>query len=235
MGGNLVRAGGAVLAALAIAAGGALAGSGTAGAIFVGDVWVNGSIDNATGGKPCSWDILPRPCSVESFQSNVLVGDTYLDYWGTDRAQPGDKTTFSAAFYLGDPSTPVSDDVPRPDVVINGLTHHAPRGFEFTGAWAYAYSHRNIQQRLDVNVVVDPVTGDVTVTAPDGGWAIPKDRNKENDNGRVHVALNYTVAELGGDSTSGMTFTGTDTPASGGWVATGDTRSTGWWLRNMGS
>ncbi len=73
--------------------------------------------------------------------------------------------------------------------------------------------------------MVDPGTGDVTVTAPEGGWALmPGQNGGRLEGGSVTVEFVYQAPDLAVGSTGGMTFTGTGVPASQDWVATGATR-----------
>ncbi|AQA20491.1 hypothetical protein BTZ20_5790 [Rhodococcus sp. MTM3W5.2] len=89
---------------------------------------------------------------------------------------------------------------------------------------------------LDSTAVVDPVTGDVTVTAPAGGWAIPTAATDAGSlTGYLSVGLRYKVVKSYLDGTTGVTFTGTGVPASEGWVATGFTKVTPVDLGTFGS
>lgn len=216
--GSLVRKGGSVLAALAVVAGGALAGAGSAGSVALG-----------SSAPPCSPEDSMPGCYHSNFEDVKKVGDIRLGYSGPKEAVLGSEVAFEPTLYAGDygyhPSVP--------DVAIKSVTHHAPKGFEFTGATVYAYTPAgwpvgSTVTYLDKTVVVDPVTGDVTVTAPAGGWAVPVgDFGTSGFNsGWVNVVLTYKVTELVSDGTSGATFTGTGVPASEGWVATGTTKVT---------
>ncbi|SEL65747.1 hypothetical protein SAMN05444583_11295 [Rhodococcus maanshanensis] len=199
MGGHVGRVGGAVLAVLTIAGGGLGLGVGTAGA----------GLGSSKYGQPlCSNVDSGVLCDGERFGSTTWVGDTELTYSGTDRAAPGDETSFRVSF-IG------SRDVLHP-MVVTSLTHQVPSGFEFTGATVKTGGNRE----LDPGVVVDPATGNVTVMAPDGGWTIPKDNTSS---GYLVFELDYTVTDVDGDSTSRIAFTGTDS-ASARWVATGNTQ-----------
>ncbi|MFG1785847.1 hypothetical protein ACGFIU_25725 [Rhodococcus oryzae] len=149
-------------------------------------------------------------------------------YEGPVEAVVGQEVTFTAEFgarYLG--------PGPIPDVAVATVTHRAPEGFEFTRAEVTSYDWtpgRYPITVLDSSAAVDPVTGNVTVTAPAGGWAVPEIViNNAPDptryvSGTVFVKLRYTATEPVRDGASGLTFTGTDVPASEGWVTKGITQ-----------
>ncbi|SDC49736.1 hypothetical protein [Rhodococcus tukisamuensis] len=215
MGGHLMRAGGAVLAALTIAAGGMTVGVGTAGAASSSGHW-DTHCPPPYLGWPSSAELL-TPCDGQEFGSVVKVGDTYLGYYGPDGAAPGEEVKFRMWFSLEYPldSNP-TPDVSQPDRVITTVTHHVPRGMEFRAVEVTSGS-----RRLDQTTAVDPVTGDVTITAPGDGWVIPNDATLNT----IYMTMTYRVTEVGEDGTSRITFTGTDSPVSGKWAATGNTRS----------
>lgn len=217
MGGHLVRAGGAVLAALTIATGGMTVGMGTAGALSS-----SGHSD-----RPCPPQVGPwfphlptleevlMPCDDEEFFSVSKVGEAYLGYRGPAGTAPGEVVDFDMWFSLEFPLD--RNDVPasQPDRVVTTITHHVPRGFEFRAVEVHEGS-----RRLDVTTEVDPVTGDVTITAPGDGWVIPNDETMDT----LDVTMTYAVTEVGEDGASRVGFTGTDSPVSGQWAATGNTR-----------
>ena len=123
-------------------------------------------------------------------------------------------------------------DVPDPehDVDVTSVTFQPPKGFEFLGVevkeqWGNQDSPKP-SVTLDSTVVVDPGTGEITVTAPDGGWRIaPGGFRGEFYSSEVYLSFTLRAPDdrMPG-STSGVTFTGTSVPASDGWVATGTTR-----------
>ncbi|CRK53942.1 conserved exported hypothetical protein [Rhodococcus sp. RD6.2] len=211
--GGLVRAGGVMLAVATIASGGLAIGAGTA-AAQGSSAGSSDYYSYSSDPGPCGWP--PGFCDDERFQATVQVGDTYLDYRGPDRAAPGTETTFIADFYAGDPTASMP---PLEPVEISSVTNHTPKGFEFVGATVTRHTYNGALETLDSTTSVDPRTGDVTVKAANGAWAVPK-----GNNSRVKVVLTYRVNEVGFDTTSGITFTGTDTPTSGKWVAVGNTQ-----------
>ncbi|CRK53947.1 conserved exported hypothetical protein [Rhodococcus sp. RD6.2] len=218
MGGHLVRVGGVVLAALTIAAGGMTVGVGTAGAL----------LSSGHSDTPCPPQVGPwfphlptleeilMPCDEQEFFSVSKVGNAYLGYRGPDAAAPGQVVDFEMWFSLDFPLN--RNDVPasQPDRVVTTLTHHVPRGFEFRAAEV-----RSDWIPLDATTSVDPVTGDVTITAPSDGWVIPNNGTMDT----LNVTMTYAVTEVGEDGASRVGFTGTDSPVSGQWAATGNTRA----------
>jgi hypothetical protein len=213
--GSLVRKGGSVLAVLAVVAGGAFAGAGSAGSVALGSA-----------APPCSVDDSMPGCYDSWFEDVKKVGDILLGYRGPKAVALGQETSFVAVFNAGDGS--YQDSIP--DVAIASVTHHPPKGFEFMGVDVSTAT-------LDSTAVVDPVTGDLTVTAPAGGWAVPKHQasNGHWDSGYVEVVFTYKVTKLVLDGTSGLRFTGTDVPASDGWMVTGTTKVTPVDLGGFGS
>ncbi|MFE3290676.1 hypothetical protein [Rhodococcus sp. NPDC059234] len=207
--GQRVRKGGAVLAALAIVAAGAVTGVGSAGAAGMG-----------SSGAACA------TCTQDSFRDYQYRGDILVDYRGPGSVVVGQQVAFTAEFvarHFG--------PGPMPDVKVATVTHRAPEGFEFTGAEVTAYDWtpgKYPMTPLDASVTVDPVTGYLTLTAPEGGWAIPgiADATEPGTTrtGSVIVKLRYSATKSVSDGVSNLTFTGTDVPASDGWVTTGTTR-----------
>ncbi len=155
------------------------------------------------------------PCDDEEFFSVSKVGEAYLGYRGPAGAAPGEVVEFDMWFSLEFPLD--RNDVPasQPDRVVTTIAHHVPRGFEFRAVEVHEGS-----RRLDVTTEVDPVTGDVTITAPGDGWVIPNDETMDT----LDVTMTYVVTEVGEDGASRVGFTGTDSPVSGQWAATGNTR-----------
>ncbi|MFE3290240.1 hypothetical protein [Rhodococcus sp. NPDC059234] len=217
--GGLVRASGAMLAALTIATGGLVLGAGTAAAEASSDYLApTCTADHTAWNQIYGIDLLTGSlggdCKGAWFESQVPVGNAELYYRGTDRAEVGQVINFNVRIQLVDPSLS--------DVVVTSITHHAPTGYEFLSVYGGTNSFEPpTSELLRPVVAVDPVAGDVTLTAPDGGWPIRKSTGKS---GYIQLSLTYKVISVDGDSTSGIKFTGTDAPASGDWMATGDTR-----------
>ncbi|TQF74753.1 hypothetical protein FK531_01265 [Rhodococcus spelaei] len=218
MAGKLVRAGGSVLAALTIVAVGATVGVGTAAAVSTGSAGLGSAA------FPCDG------CNDGGFDDFQRRGDILVRYQGPGEAVVGQEVAFTAAFEARGYAS-----VDRlPDLAVATVTHHAPKGFTFTGAEVTAYdpdSGGYPVTALDSSVVVDPASGDVTVAAPAGGWAIPEFVSSNQGttyygSGNVIVKLSYKAIESVGDGASGLTYTGTGVPASDGWVAKGTTRVT---------
>ncbi|SEM16052.1 hypothetical protein [Rhodococcus maanshanensis] len=203
--GQLVRRGGSVLAALAVVVGGATMGAGVAGGAPGGGF-----------GSSCS-GLYEELCG-EAFLDHGAKGNILLGYQGPAKAEVGSEVTYY-------PSFTARDGIPG--LAVMSVTHHAPRGFEFVGAEVTSRPRFAADAKLDSTAVVDPVTGDVTVTAPAGGWAIPTSATDAGSlSGSLFVGLRYKVVESYLAGTTGVTFTGTDVPASEGWLATGATRVT---------
>ncbi|WP_139191321.1 hypothetical protein [Rhodococcus tukisamuensis] len=194
-----------MLAALAIGVGVATMGAGAA--------W--GVSSSAVGGVDQGCAGLEQPCDTSFWSPSERVGNSniYLGYQGPGEAEVGREVGYFPSFSAPDG---------MPGLAVTSVTHHAPRGFEFVGA---EVSSRTPPWWTDVNLdstaTVDPVTGDVTVTAPEGGWVIPTDGFRS---GQLYVYLRYKVVKPYLAGTAGVTFTGTDVPASKGWMATGITR-----------
>ncbi|MFE3290677.1 hypothetical protein [Rhodococcus sp. NPDC059234] len=247
MDGRLVRRGGAVLAALAIVTGGALAGAGGAGASSTGSAagasWLPDELlqnllppcEDYSGQFPDQ-----RPCYRNTFATSGTLGNYFGVYSGVKEAGAGARTTFYATVGANEAAFRVAD--PEANVDVTSVTHHAPKGFTFVGVKVTGRTPQPITPwpavTFDSTAVVDPVTGDVTVTAPEGGWPIrPGWNGGRFATGSVSLALEYTAPDEALDGASGFTFTGTGVPASQGWVATGNTRvlPASWGLGTSGS
>ncbi|MGW0040824.1 hypothetical protein [Rhodococcus sp. NPDC003348] len=220
--GRIVRAGGAVLAALAIVAGGALAGVGSAGAQSseegfqgsVGDLLFDFTVIGFPPCPPISQDNMP--CDDGRFSSRAVVGDIGVGFKGTRELDRGDTAQMETTFWV---EPPIFDQ--QPNLQIASTTVRTPRGFVFTGGEVKA----GLAQMLDATFAVDPATGDVTATAPAGGWAIPSYQNSDGRfrTGSVTVVLNYEATEYVSQGEAAVRFSGTGTPESD-WVLTGKTQ-----------
>ncbi|MFC9786828.1 hypothetical protein [Rhodococcus sp. NPDC127528] len=228
MAGRLVRAGGMVLAALTIAAGGAVTGVGTAGAAGSGSL-EGGSAALGSSAPPCSVDDSMLGCDDGKFHTfDKRVGNFRMSFSGSDEVAIGHNTVLTANFFLGDSR---GGQVSLPDGAVESVTFHPPKGFEFQSVKVRSYTPNfypedPISTNPDSTAVVDPVTGDVTVTAPTGGWAITKRVSSEGFvySGQLSVDVGFKATQTVDDGTNGVTFTGTDVPASEGWLQTGTTR-----------
>lgn len=218
MGGHLVRAGGAVLAALTIVAGGATVGVGGAGAVSTGSTGVPQC--DPYGGAQMG------PCDDDAFQTaEQRVGDFRMSFYGSDELVVGQNAWLLLRVGNAGPRASL------PDATVTSVTFHTPKGFEFAGVSVTSYTPKShleesIYTTLDSTAVVDHVTGDVTVTAPAGGWAVPTRENGAGGivSGEVAVSASFKATELVADGTSGVTFTGAGVPESEGWMATGTTQ-----------
>lgn len=206
MAGNLGRGGVAVLAMLTVAAGGAAVG-----------------VANAAGSSEETCSIF-LDCGGEEQLGYGSRGDVGITYLGPAYAVAGQDVTFTAdlgalPFYEG----------ASPETVISSVTHRAPEGFTFVGADVTSYEETPgvyPVKFLDSSAAVDSETGDVTVTAPDGGWAVPpRVAGTTNWVHRVEVKLHYHVTKPIAEefARSYITFTGPEVPASDDWVAQGAT------------
>ncbi|MGW6375368.1 hypothetical protein ACWFRB_04780 [Rhodococcus sp. NPDC055112] len=225
--GHLVRKGGAVLAVLTVVAGGAVVGMGTA-------VGQTGSADEIWRNlvRPCypTGDAFfpdRGPCYRNTFSDSGMLGNYKGAYFGVKTVEPGVDVSFDAVVVAQE----AAFDVPAPEVNVDvaSVTHHPPKGFEFVGVKVTGHTPVPILPGPGVDlastVVVDPVTGDVTVSAPAGGWALQPGRNGEQfAGGAVSLVFHYKAPDQDVDGDNGFTFTGTGVPASNGWVATGNTR-----------
>ncbi|MET4610685.1 hypothetical protein ABIC28_001663 [Rhodococcus sp. PvR044] len=210
--GQLVRRGGSVLAALAVVVGGATMGAGVAGGASVGS--------SCTG-------IYEKLCNGEAFIDQGARGNILLAYQGPAKAKVGSEVLYFPGLEARDGT---------PGLTVTSFTHHVPRGLEFVGAEVISYSPILPGAELDSTAMVDPVTGDVTVTAPAGGWVIPTAvTDTGSRTGFLRVNLRYKVVKSYLDGNTGVTFTGTGAPASEGWVATGFTTVTPVDLGTFGS
>ncbi|WP_027502710.1 hypothetical protein [Rhodococcus sp. UNC363MFTsu5.1] len=247
MDGKLVRRGGAALAALAILTGGALAGAGGASASSTGSAdgqsWLPDEILQNL--LPVCEDYSPqfpdqRPCYRNSFSDSGTLGNYPGWYGGVKEVDAGAKATFRAVVGATEAAFQVAD--PEANVDVRSVTHHAPKGFTFVGVKVLGQTPQPISPwpivTFDATTVVDPATGDVTVTAPEGGWPIrPGWNGGRFATGTVTLAFEYTAPDEALDGACGFTFTGTGVPASQGWVATGNTRvlPASWGLGTSGS
>ncbi len=226
MAGHVARTGGAVLAALTIVAGGALAGVGSAGAQSsedgfqgsVGDLLYDLTITGFPPCEPVSQDNMP--CDDGRFDNGmVTVGNIKVDLDGPNELNLGDTAQITA--YLWE-SPPYGVDLSKePETQITSATVRVPRGFVFTGGEVSS----GPTQVFDATFVVDPATGDVTATAPTNGWTIPR---FQAANGVYHsrgigVKLNFEATEYVYRGESAVRFSGTGVPSSD-WVQTGETR-----------
>lgn len=228
--GHLVCKGGAVLAALTIVTGGAVAGAGGAGAVSTGSA--AGQLDEMWQNllRPCH-DYSPQfpdlgPCYRAGFSDNGTLGNYLGAYSGVKEVDPGAKALFTASVVAKEAAFQVPS--PEVDVDVTSVTHHAPKGFQFVGVKVTGGTPTPTPPwpivDLASTTTVDPVTGDVTVTAPDGGWALQPGRNGGFAGGYVSLVFEYKAPDVALDGTNGFTFTGTGVPASEDWVASGNTR-----------
>jgi hypothetical protein len=222
MAGHLVHTGGAVLAALTIAAGGA----GTAGATpwVVDELWQGVAPScSIISGQVADW----VPCYRSGFNNSGFLGDYKGNLQGPREAAPGAEVVFYAQVFAQEPAYDVAS--PEANVDVTSITFHAPKGFDFVdvkvGGYISVPFGQGVSRALDGTVAVDPATGDVTVTAPAGGWAlIPGQNGGKFEGGNVTARFTYKAPETDVGGTVGMTFTGTSVPASDGWVASDSTR-----------
>lgn len=224
---HLVRKGGAVLAALTVVAGGAMTGMGTAAGQTgsADEIWRNLV-------RPCyptDDGFFPDrgPCYRNTYSDTGMLGNYKGVYFGVKTVEPGADVTFDAVVVAQE----AAFDVPAPElnVDVTSVTHHPPKGFEFVGVKVTGSTPVPLPPgpyvNLDSTVAVDPATGDVTVSAPAGGWALQPGRNGEMfAGGAVSLVFTYKAPDKDVDGDTGFTFTGTGVPASKGWVAKGNTR-----------
>lgn len=215
MAGQVVRAGGSVLAALTIVAGGALVGVGAAGAQS-SDMNMPVACDPFTD-EDFKDD--PFPCDLQRFDERAYAGAFHVLFTGRDRVSPGENAVVRAYFSNNNPG--------RSGLELTSATVRTPRGFVFTSGSVRLneYNSSNSGVPVDASFTVDSATGDVTVTAPTGGVDIP---SFEDSPGGVRsqvvlVTLNYEPTEYVIDGKSSVRFSGTGVPDSD-WVATGVTQ-----------
>ncbi|MFD4423393.1 hypothetical protein ACFWO5_00985 [Rhodococcus sp. NPDC058481] len=215
-----------MLAALTIVAGGALMGAGTA----AGQTWWADEIwQNLV--RPCN-DHSPQfpdlgPCYRNGFADSGMLGNYKGAYFGVKEVDPGADATFTAVVVAQEAAFQVA--APEVNVDVTSVTHLPPEGFEFVGVKVTGYTPTETPPGplvdLPSTVAVDPVTGKVTVTAPEGGWALQPGRNGGKfEGGSVSLVFEYKAPDKALDGANGFTFTGTGVPASDGWVASGNTR-----------
>ncbi|TJZ79969.1 hypothetical protein FCG67_03480 [Rhodococcus oryzae] len=214
--GHVVRKGGSLLGALTIVAGGALAGVGAAGAVDTG------SFTSELGAcQPFTdVDLGPSACDDLRYQDRAVVGDFDVELTGRDRVSHGENAVVRANFSINKPGDLVD---PQSGLELTSATIRTPRGFVFTSGDA-SLSSWSSDAVLDATFTVDPETGDVTVTAPTGGWVIPtRESSWGVAAGSVRMNLNYTATESVDSGESALRFSGAGVPESG-WVATGTTQ-----------
>ena len=232
--------GGSVLAALTVVAGGVVLGSGTAAgeAIIFGSStgsagpvpsWLDEALD---GLRPCETKYSPPPnqyaipdrgpCYIDEHTTKATHGNYAVEYMAPNEAEPGAEVTFRARIEALEAAFDVAD--PEHNVDVTSVTLRAPEGFEFLGATVvgrtpWATSPNPITVDFDSTSVVDPATGDVTVTAPEGGWPIwPGMDAHRFEGGKVDLIFTFRAPERAEGSTHGFTFTGTTVPESRGLV-----------------
>lgn len=235
VGGHLVRAGGAVLAALSIVAGGVVAGTGAAtgavmgiGSTDQGPWWADEILQNLI--RPCEpslpWEYGDRGCYDNGFRDEGMLGNYRGVYYGPQEVAPGATVTFTAVVVAQEAAFDVTASGESVD--ITSVTQHLPKGFEFVGVKVTGYTPTETPGQtvnLESTVAVDPDGGDVTVTAPAGGWALnPGSNGGKFEGGSVSLDFTYKAPEGFVADSTGFTFTGTHVPASDGWVAEATTR-----------
>lgn len=218
----LARTCAATIAALTIVGGGA--GTAVADTWWADEIWQNLL-------RPCV-DYSPQfpdrgPCYRNGFSDSGTLGHYGVRYYGLEEVDPGAETVFTAVVGAQEVAFDVAD--PEVNVDVASVTHHPPKGFEFIGVRVSGYTPTPAPTfpvgELDSTIEVDVATGDVTATAPAGGWALLPGRNGDGfASGAVRVDFIYRAPDYAPGSASGVTFTGTGVPASDGWVATGVTR-----------
>lgn len=241
MAGHLVRAGGTVLAALTIVAGGALS-TGTAGAqslepgtepslSLVGSIVYGlvdaGSVTEKLGACEPPYDVDRDAvmCDDLRFQDWASVANFQAELTGRDQMFRGEEAVVRANFSitkLGELADPQSG------LELASATVRTPRGFEFKGGKASLSGVSGVSTAtpLDLTYAVDPETGNVTVTAATGSMDLPAwqtARGWSSDN--IRMELTYVATEYVTDGETALRFSGTGVPDSG-WVATGVTQVT---------
>lgn len=246
MAGHLVRAGGAMLAALAIVASG-VASAGTAGAQsldlgltpLVGSLvfgledaglgsgtWTVGACEPFTdqdwawtGGMLCDDLRFEDRASVENFQAALT---------GREQVLRGEEAVVRAYFSitkLGELADPQSG------LELASATIRTPRGFEFKGGKASLSGASGASgvwttTPLDLTYTVDPETADVTVTAATGSMDLPASQTAWGwRSDEINMELTYVATEYVTDGETALRFSGTGVPDSG-WVASGVTQVT---------
>jgi hypothetical protein len=234
--GRMAGACGSVLMAVTVVSGGVALGSGTA----AGEAIVFGSstgsagptpswLDEALDGlRPCRGREYPTsppdagPCYRNSDRTQVSHGECLATYFAPDEAEPGVEVEFGAQIKATESAFDVPD--PENDVDVTSVTLHPPKGFEFVGlrlvAGSTPLSSGGFHTvTFDSTVEVDPTTGAITVSAPDGGWPIWPGRDSNRfDGGSVYLGFTFRAPERAEGSSHGFTFTGTNVPDSRGLV-----------------
>lgn len=169
------------------------------------------------------------PCYTNGFWDRGTLGDYSAVYYGPEEAAPGAEVVFTAVVVAEDHafSVPNSEE----DVDVTTVTYLPPKGFEFVGVRVTGHTPSETpslppEPDLERSVSVDPGSGEITVTAPNGGWVLQPGRNGDKFEGGS-VALRFTLRapdQRVSGSSSGFEFTGTSVPSSDGWVASGTTR-----------
>ncbi|SEM16081.1 hypothetical protein [Rhodococcus maanshanensis] len=227
--GQLARAGGAVLAALTVVAGGA--GLGTAAAASTAPESAEPMINflaltmlgsTSTDHATCvPGDPDPMPCDNGTFHSSNR-GELGAVFSGPHSLKRGENVQLDAQFFaFAMPNGGLHPS--RPDKVVTSATIKNPDGFVFAGGDVTAYTHDEAGAvdsgsvtALDATFTVDPVTGDVTATPPAGGWDIPSVERAGGgfSSGMVHVKVNYQATELVRDGEAAVGFIGTGVPVT---------------------
>ena len=222
MRGRSVRVSVSGLAVLAIAAGGVLGGANAAQGQSSDPV--GGSSEVCGGGMTGGlgdWFQDPRPCEERPIFAAVLDGELRGILRGARSYSPGDEAVFETELYAF--ALPNGGLHPsRPDTAVDTVTLRTPHGFEFTGGEVATFTKdaggfvdATSRAPLDATFTVDPVTGDVTATAPPSGWVIPStERDGGFSSGEVRVRLTYRPTHYLVDGGVSFGFTGTGVPTT---------------------
>lgn len=240
--GRAMRVGGSMLAAVTVVAGGVAFGSGTA----AGDVTVFGSstgsvgstpwwLDEALDGlRPCEGRPSPAappdmgPC-YQDRDAVATLGNYRATYSAASDVDPGSEVRFYGDIQVEEAAYNVAN--PEKDVNVTSVVQRPPKGFEFIGVEVRRLTPvKNFNdyrvEALESTVAVDPVTSEVTVTAPEGGWSILPGEAFHGgfESGRLGMVFTFRAPERVEGSVHGFRFTGTTVPKSDGLVVTRTTR-----------
>lgn len=244
MTGRIVRAGWAVLAAVALAAGGggaAVAQSSDFGSGSAGGTGTGGT--GGTGGTPWwvdefqsnTWSICgdtphpmdPDPCYRNRDFQTASLGDYRISLSNVKEAHPGDQTGFDVSVWADNAAFDGAD----PDVGVTSITFRPPKSFEFLDVMVHGWRPgETLAHQLDKTVDIDEATGDVTLTAPAGGWKLRPRGTEEgavDTTDVVSVTFLLRAPERAFGEAIGATFDGIGAPASEGWLTSGETHVLG--------
>ncbi|MFC7448283.1 hypothetical protein [Rhodococcus daqingensis] len=170
----------------------------------------------------------PDPCYRNVDHQSASLGDYRISFHTPKEMWPGNQFAFQGSIWADDAAFVGAG----PDGVgVTDITFRPPKGFDFVGVTVHGWlPGETVAVELNKAVDIDEITGDVTVTAPAGGWKLrPYDTEvgAADSTDRVYFDFMYRAPDRALGSTSGITFTGIGAPAAEGSLVTAETHVLG--------